>query len=267
MSSPPVRWQGDAIMRMRIWFTTGEPVKYVGHLDLVRAWERSLRRSGLLLAYSQGFNPQPRIHFAAALPLGFTGQAEIVDVYLDEEVDPAAFRARLEPALPPGIAILAAKPVAPDLPSLQSQVCGATYRVEVETDEPDQAFRDRLEAFLARTEAWRERRRGGKVTRYDLRPLVLAVRHLERSSYGPRFEVDMKAEPSATGRPDELLAELGLGETPRRITRVRLVMRDGNGDGRGTDAAECGGDDIPVSFSPDRACGASGCPRGTLGRG
>jgi radical SAM-linked protein len=150
----------EASMRMRVTFATDQSVKYVGHLDLARAWERALRRAGLPLSYSQGFHPLPRIQFAAALPVGFTGAAELVDIYLNEETDPAEFLLLLSSSLPRGIRPLAALPVPQGLPSLQSQIRGATYAVEVETGETDDAFCARLEAFLARPSAWRERRRG-----------------------------------------------------------------------------------------------------------
>ena len=168
--------------RMRVTFATADTVKYVGHLDMHRAWERAIRRARLPLAYTQGFNPQARLQFAAALPVGFTGQGEVADVFLNEALDPSDFLSRLTAALPPGIRPLHAEPVAREVPSLQSQVCGARYRVEVETDEPDATFAGRLDGFLARPEAWRERRRGKDVARYDLRPLVqdLALHRAER---------------------------------------------------------------------------------------
>jgi radical SAM-linked protein len=211
-------------MRMRVTFATDESVKYVGHLDLARAWERALRRSGLPLAYSQGFHPLPRIQFAAALPLGFTGAAEVVDIFLDEEIDPAELLARLEPALPRGIRLTEVIPVPRELPSLQSLVCGATYLVEVETHETDAAFRTRLEVFLTRSSVWRERRRGDKVTSYDLRPLVRTLCYRSRCELGQAFITEMRSEPGATGRPDELLAELGFATAARRIERVKLAF-------------------------------------------
>lgn len=210
--------------RMRITFATDDSVKYVGHLDMHRAWERALRRAGLPLAYTQGFNPQARLQFAAALPVGFTGQAELADVYLDAELEPAAFVARLAAALPRGIRPVAATPVPRELPSLQSQVRGASYLVEVETPEDAAAFGARLAAFMARTEAWRARRRGKETTRYDLRGLVQALTYGEPVPDGHRFAVEMCAEPGATGRPDELLAELGFEAAPRRIIRIRLTL-------------------------------------------
>ena len=125
------------VQRMRVWFSTGETVKYVGHLDMHRAWERAIRRARLPLAYTQGFNPQPRMQFAAALPVGFTGSAEVADIFLNDELPPPEFLRRLSEALPPGIRPTAAEPVGRGLPSLQSQVTGAHYTVEVETDEAE----------------------------------------------------------------------------------------------------------------------------------
>ncbi|PKO23948.1 MAG: hypothetical protein CVU38_01350 [Chloroflexi bacterium HGW-Chloroflexi-1] len=211
--------------RMRVTYATDDTVKYVGHLDMARTWERAIRRARLPLAYTQGFHPQPRIQFAAALPVGFTGQAEVVDVFLNEELAPDDFLARLTPALPSGIRPIAAVPAPREAPSLQSQVSGTRYRVEVETPEPDAVFRARLDAFLARSEVWRERRRGKKAAnRYDLRPLVQVLAYVGPCALGQVFDVTMLAEPGATGRPDELLAELGYEAAPRRVVRLELTL-------------------------------------------
>ena len=209
--------------RMRVTFATDDTVKWVGHLDFARAWERAIRRAGLPLAYSQGFNAQARIHFAAALPVSFTGQAEVVDVFLNEELAPEEFLARLQAALPTRIRLTGAEPVPRALPSLQSALVGADYRVEVAPPPEGAGLAERLEGFMARAEAWRERQRGDKPpVRYDLRPLVTDARHLGTGELGELFEVRMRSEPGATGRPDELLAELGLADAPRRIVRTAL---------------------------------------------
>jgi radical SAM-linked protein len=220
--------------RMRVWFATGDTVKYVGHLDMHRTWERAIRRAGLPLAYTRGFNPQPRLQFAAALPVGFTGEAEVADVFLNEELAPEEFVARLAAALPPGMRPYRAEPVPRELPSLQSQVAGADYIVEVEAAEDEAAFCARLDAFLERSEAWRERRKGKEMARYDLRVLVHEAHHLAATQHGHRFSVLMRAEAGATGRPDELVAELGYGTAPRQIVRTRLHFV--SNDPGGTDA-------------------------------
>jgi radical SAM-linked protein len=215
------------VQRMRVTFATDDTVKYVGHLDMARAWERAIRRARLPLAYSQGFNPQARLHFAAALPVGFTGQAELLDVFLDAEVEPAECVARLAPALPAGIRLTGAQAVPRELPSLQAAVCSARYRVELETSDSDEAFASRLAAFMARPEAWRARRRGKEIARYDLRPLVQSLAYTGPCELGQSFETEMRAEPGATGRPDELLAELGCDSGLRRVVRLELLLADG----------------------------------------
>jgi radical SAM-linked protein len=215
------------VQRMRVTFATDDTVKYVGHLDMARAWERAIRRARLPLAYSQGFNPQARMHFAAALPVGFTGQAELIDVFLDAEVEPAGFLLQLAPALPAGIRLTGAAAVPRELPSLQAAITAARYRVELETTESDEAFASQLAAFMARAEAWRERRRGKEVARYDLRPLVQSLTYTGPCELGQSFDTEMRAEPGATGRPDELLAELGYEMALRRVVRLELMLADG----------------------------------------
>jgi radical SAM-linked protein len=213
-------------MRLRVTYATDESVKYVGHLDFARAWERGVRRAQLPLSYSQGFNPQPRIQFAAALPVGFTSTCEVVDLLLEGDWSADDIVARLQSALPQGIHLLSAQTIPENARSLQSRVRGATYAVEVETAEPAAAFRARLEAFLAKPSAWRERRRGQKAAQYDLRPLVETLRYRGACELGQAFEADMRAEPGATGRPDELLAELGFGSVALRIERIRQAFED-----------------------------------------
>lgn len=210
--------------RMRVTFATDDSVKWVGHLDMARAWERAIRRSGLPLAYSQGFNPQARLHFAAALPVGFTGEAEVADVFLNEALTPDDFLARLGPALPSGIHLRRAEPVARELPALQAAVNAACYRVDVVTAAPPDVFAATLAEFMGRAEAWRERRRGKDVNRYDLRPLVQDLRYSGPGALGQAFTVTMRAESGATGRPDDLLAEVGLAEAERRIVRTALMF-------------------------------------------
>jgi len=148
-----------------------------------------------------------------------------VDVFLNEELFPEDVVCRLGDALPPGVRPLTAASIPRAWPSLQSQLAAARYEVEVETAEDDAAFAARLAAFLSRSEAWRERRRGKDLNRYDLRPLVQELTYTGPCPLGQSFAVTMCSESGATGRPDELLAELEHGEAPRRIARLALEFK------------------------------------------
>src|SRR3972149_204043 len=103
--------------RMRVTFTRNETLKYIGHLDMSHTWQRILRRAELPLAYSEGFKPQPKITFAAALPLGCTSEHEVLDFVLSPACDVSEVGVRLKHALPPGMQVTSIEQVPVKLPA------------------------------------------------------------------------------------------------------------------------------------------------------
>jgi len=205
--------------RLRVTFAKGESLRYISHLNLMRAWVRALRRAGVPLAYSHGFNPRPKVTFASPLAVGFTGEAEIMDIVLTRPVALRHFIQRLQPHLPPGLEIKAVEEVYHKLPALPTQVRAAEYRVTVEGVEPEDVQR-RIEALLAQERLPRRRRE----REYDLRPLILAL-WVETGEAGVAVGMRLRASPQGgTGRPDEVMDALGLTEQVRGIHRVRLVL-------------------------------------------
>src|SRR5512137_2011434 len=116
-------------MRIRLTFAKQGALRYTGHLDLHKIWERATRRANLPLAYSQGFHPQPKIQIAAALPLGFLGREEIVDIWLEADDTRLPSLVSIQPAAPPGLTILRVEQVDERGPALQTQVAAAEYEV------------------------------------------------------------------------------------------------------------------------------------------
>jgi radical SAM-linked protein len=234
---PPKRRQ-----RLRITFAKGEPIKYISHLDLMRTWERALRRAKVPLAYSEGFNPRPKISIASALPVGFTGRGEVMDIVLSRHISPYNLIKRLKPHLPPGLEVLSVEEVYLRLPSLQSQMRYAEYRVVVESEETLAEMEKRVEEMLSAQSLPRQRERKGRVTEYDLRPLIddlwieglgsvsspdqSSVSSPDRRCEGTACVLGMRlqSDSQATGRPDEVLEAMGLGEVPRSIERTRCLF-------------------------------------------
>jgi radical SAM-linked protein len=206
--------------RLRITFAKGEEIKYISHLDLMRLWERALRRARVPLAYSHGFNPRPRIAVAAPLPLGFTSRGEVMDVVLERRTSPSNFARGLVPHLPPGLELLAVEEVYPRLPSLQSQVCAAEYRVTVCRDGSREELEGKLQELLSAEQL--PRRRRGK--EYDLRPLIEELWIEGREAGGWVLGMRLRAGDQGTGRPDEVLDALGLADKPCLVRRERLLM-------------------------------------------
>lgn len=208
--------------RLRIEFSVGERLKYISHLDLTRTWERAFRRAGLPLAYSQGFNPRPRFQIAAALPVGVSGRAEMLDVWLDETLAPEEVRQQLAPNLPAGLEVSAVTEVDLQAPSLQSQMRAADYWATVAAAEPAAAIRARVQALLATPAVLRQRHHKGRLQTYDLRPLIQSIRVQDRGEGEKTLTMRLQASPQGAGRPDEVLDALGLSVMAHRMERTKL---------------------------------------------
>lgn len=207
-------------MRIRVSFAKTEAMRFTGHLDLHHAWERLFRRAGLPLAYSQGFHPQPRINLACALPLGFTSQAEIADIWLEQELPIPEIECKLKTAAPPGIQIQNLHEISIAEPALQTQVQSAEYIATLL--EPVSEIEAKIHALLAAESLPRQRR--GKL--YDLRPLLEALSGLPVDENGQaRLRLRLAARENATGRPEEVLDALGIPSTSARVHRVGLYFR------------------------------------------
>jgi radical SAM-linked protein len=208
-------------MRLRIHFAKTEAMRYTSHLDLHRAWERTMRRAGLPLAYSQGFRPHPRINLGCALPLGFTSQDEVVDIWLEHALTVDEIESALDSALPPGIQICDLKIVDEKEPTLQTQLQAAEYLITLLETLPE--LDSHLEE-LCRSDSLPRQRRGKA---YDLRQLILELRRLADDENGQqRLLVILSAREGATGRPEEVILALGGEPTLARVQRTRLIFAD-----------------------------------------
>ena len=96
------------MQKIQIKYTKGEEVKFISHRDLMRVFQRAVRRAELPIAYSQGFNPHMKISWGQALKVGATSEGELATIQIDGWLKPQEVMARLNQTLPRGIAILEA---------------------------------------------------------------------------------------------------------------------------------------------------------------
>lgn len=203
-------------MRIRITFSKQGPLRYTGHLDLHKLWERAARRAEIPLAYTQGFHPGPRMSLAAALPLGFSSTCEVLDMRLEREIDLDGLPRRLNETLPPGIRVTNVEPVDEREPALQTQVVSAEYHVRWAGSGAGPDLKRRIESMMESGSIPRERR--GKT--YDLRPLVEWI-----EAEGDTISMRLAAREGATGRPEEVLSVLGIAFEDAKIERTRLIFK------------------------------------------
>ena len=213
-------------MRIRITFAKQGPLRYTGHLDLHKLWERAARRAELPLAYSHGFHPQPKMNMAAALPLGFSSRCEVMDMKLEHEIQWERLREKLQQTLPAGIQVLNVESADEGAPALQTQVASAEYQVTLAGPVDASELKRKIDSVMEAESLLRERR--GKT--YDLRPLIeeLSVTPTPPPSGEEkvlRVFMRLAAREGATGRPEEVLDILGIAFEETRIERTHLIFR------------------------------------------
>jgi radical SAM-linked protein len=217
-------------MRVRVTFSKQGALRYTGHLDLHKLLERSIRRAKLPLAYSQGYHPQPKLNLAAALPLGFSSRAEVMDIWLNEDVDDVV--SVLQANVPSGLTVLQAAQVDEREPSLQTQVIAAEYQVEITEAGYASGLTEKIASVMESESIPRVRRN----KQYDLRPLIeelfltpspLPEGHVPERVEGQGVRVFMRltAREGATGRPEEVLDVLDIPLEDTRIERVKLIFQ------------------------------------------
>ena len=210
------------VTRIRVKYAKGESLRFIGHLDLQRLWERTLRRSALPLRYSQGYHPRARLNLASALPLGFTSDQELLDFWLDSPWPNEEIEARLKAAVPPGLTIQSIQEVELGEDALQVQMKASEYEVSFFDRQDPAQLCQQVDQLISQDEIQHTRRK----KTYDLRPLILDLEIITHSSGEPGLYMRLMAEPGATGRPDDVLDELAYPNTDYLVRRTRLILAD-----------------------------------------
>lgn len=232
--------RGERGFPVRLKFSKHGKVRFVGHRDVARAFERAFRIAALPVGFTQGFSPRPRVSFGLALSVGYESDAEFLDVELSEPVD-IDLPAVLTAALPEGIVVEGAAALADRAPALQEAVTAVEWEIEVSSEgrsghaecrpeRPNQPDGDdsppaplavaRLVATAMASPSLRvTRTRKGREAEEDIRPALRRVEVLGASGPEVVLGFEVSTQPVSV-RPGELLAALGGGLTARRVLRT-----------------------------------------------
>lgn len=196
-----------AAMRVRLTYAKRARARFISHLELIEVFDRACRRAHLPLAFSQGHRPAPRLRFSPGLPVGAESDCEVVDIDLTAVLPAEEIGRRFGAHLPDGLAVLHAEAIALRAPSLEHDLVGFRYRVDVGEllDGDGGAWIDaRLAAFLAGDSYPLHKRSGRTEKTVDARPLV--HRLVRVASH--LVEIDVGFSPAGSLKPTELLAAL-----------------------------------------------------------
>jgi radical SAM-linked protein len=195
--------------------------------DIADAWTSAIEAAGLPLARTEGDRPRPRISFGAPLPVGMAAERELIDVVLCERWPAWRVREALADRLPPGWRLVELIDVWLAGPPLAGRVAAADYRLEIRSPVDAAELARAASGLLLAGHLPRARAKGDGTVRYDLRPLVIDV----EVEAGPPVVVRTRTRfhpELGTGRPEEVLAELGdridTSLEAASITRERLLL-------------------------------------------
>jgi radical SAM-linked protein len=215
-------------MILRGKFEKRAAMKYIGHLDLMRTMQRSIRRADLPIAYSQGYNPQQKMNFAMALALGMESVAEYFEVELTREMEPSVFIERMNRALPEGIKILGAQKIEKAPKSLMSIVAWSSYAVTFPDEGEPKDAEARIQAFLEEKEIWTTRRRKKKKQmvskQVEIRQWIDAI-----AWEGETLYMTLKTGSNGNLKPEEVLPVLFPEMAMPQIKRLEIYRESERG--------------------------------------
>lgn len=167
--------------RYVIQFNKEGTMRYISHLDLLRLFKRTFKRTGIRLVYSEGFNPHPKMRFVQPLSLGYCGLSEYLELETVEPFGEKEIVSRLNGAMPKGVGIISCREIAMTVKNLAAIVERARYRITMECPKPLGQWQDKVEEFLAQAEivVEKKQKKSGKMVQVNIRPMIYEMTALK----------------------------------------------------------------------------------------
>ena len=170
-------------MKIRLKFKKQGQVKFVGHLDTMRLFQRAVKVARIPVAYSQGFSPHSLIYFALPLAVGVSSTGDYMDIITKEDVQPNDVKEALNKVLVQGIEILEAFQVEEKGDSLMSLVTAADYQITIEESAKEGITSENLKQKFDSEETLMVMKKGKKgIKEVDIKPFILTLEVAEREN-------------------------------------------------------------------------------------
>ena len=217
-------------MRALIRFGKQPRLRFISHLDLQRFFQRAVNRTGLPIAYSQGFNPHPVMSFGSALALGWTSEYEVIDIKLSAPMGRKRTEDAIRAALPEDLPVLEVRMIDDKHPAPMALVRMSDYRVRLEGDGAG-AVIAQIPAFLARDTVMAAKKTKSGEKQINARAMVVSL-----SAEPDGFSARLMLTERESIKPElliALLSEMAGVEPPQaRIHRTLLLGEDADGQPR-----------------------------------
>jgi radical SAM family uncharacterized protein/radical SAM-linked protein len=222
-NSPALRaFQDKPVQRVRLRLKRSGNMRFISHLDQIELVRKAVRRSGIKLAYTSGFHPQPRISFGPAVSVGHESECEYVEIALKGRMDPDKLAKDISCQLPRGYEIMEAKRTPVFFPSVDALLNLVEYAIDINVEQAA------IDSFLSRQELVVEKTKKGKISRIDVKPLIKGIKN-----DGGRLYIQLRFGPNKTVKPEKIIQLLaGFSDEQAkllRITRKNLLIEKEDG--------------------------------------
>jgi len=185
-------------LRIQVKFIKQGSLRFISHHNLMKLFERAIRRAGISVKMSEGYNPRPKIAYPLALPVGIKGIDEKLEMELCEQMEVSELETRLKKQLPENMQITSVEPITS---KVKSTVKDVTYVVIPKNGKmPEAGITDEL---LSKNDVIIQRK--GKKRAFNIRPSIERIKTDSQS-----IDLDLKMTPEGMARPEEVLLHLGL---------------------------------------------------------
>ena len=185
-------------MRIQVKFIKQGSLRFISHHNLMKLFERAIRRARISVKMSEGYNPRPKIAYPLALPVGIKGTDEKLEMELCEQMEVSELETRLKKQLPENMQITSVEPITS---KVKSTVKDVTYVVIPKNGKmPEAGITDEL---LSKNDVIIQRK--GKKRAFNIRPSIERIKTDSQS-----IDLDLKMTPEGMARPEEVLLHLGL---------------------------------------------------------
>jgi len=176
--------KGGPELRVLLKFNKGPSLRWISHLDLIKVFEKALRRADLPVALSQGFNPRPKMSIALPLPVGVSSEGEYLELELSEFMEFQELCNLLNLQLPTELQILKAQELPEKSPAIMSQVEASEYSIHIPADTKFSEEIERIiEILISKTEILVQyQNKEGKNKIQDIKPGIRSCKWLKETS-------------------------------------------------------------------------------------
>ena len=162
-------------MNVRIRFGKEGMMRFIGHLDVLRTFQKIFRRAGVPMVYSKGYSPHPVMSFALPLGLGLSSEGEYLDAAVEDGADPVAMLAALQAATAEELPVYALRVLPEKAENAMASVGGAVWKATLPSNMPTERAKTALKAILARETIILPKKTKTREIELDIRPMIFSA--------------------------------------------------------------------------------------------